>query len=98
MVYTNMLFALLFDKWIFGTVPDAWSLVGSGLILGSAVYVAMQKGVEEVSSGPDIEVVTADEEMGMLQNMEEGESEREEIEETAPSVEGRPGVGHLSID
>jgi hypothetical protein len=45
MVYTNMLFALLFDRWVFGTVPGVWSLLGSGLILGSAIYVAVQKGV-----------------------------------------------------
>lgn len=43
MVYTQMLFALLFDKAVFGTDPSVLSLVGSSLILGSAVYVAVQK-------------------------------------------------------
>lgn len=43
MVYTQMLFALIFDKLVFGTDPSVLSLVGSSLILGSAIYVAMQK-------------------------------------------------------
>ncbi len=51
MVYTNMLFALLFDRWVFGNVPGLWSLLGSGLILGSAIYVAVQKGAEGNQGG-----------------------------------------------
>jgi drug/metabolite transporter (DMT)-like permease len=43
MVYTQMLFALLFDKLVFGTNPNLLSLFGSALILGSAIYVAIQK-------------------------------------------------------
>lgn len=43
MVYTQMLFALLFDKLVFGTDPSALSVIGSSLILGSAIYVAMAK-------------------------------------------------------
>lgn len=45
MVYMNLLFALLFDRWLLGTVPGLWSLLGSGLILRSAIYVAVQRGV-----------------------------------------------------
>lgn len=43
MIYSQMLFALASDKIIFGTSPDWWSGIGSGLILGCAVWVAMQK-------------------------------------------------------
>ncbi|KAF2759693.1 hypothetical protein EJ05DRAFT_430906, partial [Pseudovirgaria hyperparasitica] len=43
MVYTQMLFALGFDKLIFGTSPTGMSIVGSSLILGSAIYVAVHK-------------------------------------------------------
>ncbi|KAH6639462.1 hypothetical protein C7974DRAFT_388561 [Boeremia exigua] len=43
MVYSQMLFALSFDKLIWGTTPGALSIVGSSLILGSAIYVAMHK-------------------------------------------------------
>ena len=44
MIYTNMLFALALDKLVFGSSPGWWSLGGSGLILGSAVWVALQRG------------------------------------------------------
>jgi hypothetical protein len=43
MVYTQMLFALGFDKLIWGTTPGVLSIIGSSLILGSAIYVAMRK-------------------------------------------------------
>ena len=42
MIYTQMLFALSLDKLVFGQSPGWWSLAGSGLILGSAMYVALQ--------------------------------------------------------
>lgn len=43
MVYVQMLFALSFDKLVFGATPSALSIVGSSLILGSAIYVATHK-------------------------------------------------------
>ncbi|KAH8685583.1 hypothetical protein BGZ60DRAFT_344091, partial [Tricladium varicosporioides] len=43
MIYTNMLFALALDKMVFGVSPGVWSLAGSGLILGSAVFIAIRK-------------------------------------------------------
>jgi len=43
MLYMQMFFALGFDKLIWGTTPSALSIVGSSLILGSAIYVAMNK-------------------------------------------------------
>ena len=42
MVYTQMLFALASDKLVFDSTPGPWSIAGSSLILGSAVYVAVQ--------------------------------------------------------
>lgn len=45
MVYTQMLFALTFDKLVWGTTPGWLSIIGSSLILGSAIYVAMHKEV-----------------------------------------------------
>ena len=41
MVYTQMLFALAFDKVVFNTTPGLWGIAGSSLILGSALYVAL---------------------------------------------------------
>ena len=43
MTYTQMLFALGFDKLIFGHTPDIMSIMGSSIILGSAIIVAVQK-------------------------------------------------------
>jgi hypothetical protein len=43
MIYLQMFFALAFDKLVWGTTPDALSIIGSLLILGSAIYVAMNK-------------------------------------------------------
>jgi hypothetical protein len=43
MVYVQMLFALGFDKLIWGNTPGALSIIGSSLILGSAIYVAIHK-------------------------------------------------------
>ncbi|KAI4658881.1 hypothetical protein J4E81_010247 [Alternaria sp. BMP 2799] len=56
MLYMQMFFALGFDKLIWGTTPSALSIVGSSLILGSAIYVAMnkeepKKNVEPVGRG-----------------------------------------------
>jgi drug/metabolite transporter (DMT)-like permease len=78
MVYTQMLFALLFDRWIFGTVPGAWSLIGSAMILGSAIYVAVQKGSEVTSSAGGMPSrgngALGDEEMAMLDDVDIHES------------------------
>jgi hypothetical protein len=38
-----MLFALGFDKLIFGHLPSFLSMIGSSLILGAAIVVALQK-------------------------------------------------------
>jgi hypothetical protein len=43
MVYIQMLFALIFDKLIWGTIPEILSIIGSFLILGSAIYVVLTK-------------------------------------------------------
>jgi len=57
-----MLFALGFDKLVFGHTPDMISIAGSTLILGSAMYVALQGGVITKSKEPVYEHCQADEE------------------------------------
>lgn len=44
MIYSQMVFALGAERLIWGTSPGVWSWCGSGLILGAAGMVAMQKG------------------------------------------------------
>ena len=43
MVYTQMLFAAAFDKWVFGQEMGVLSLIGCGFIVGSALWVAVTK-------------------------------------------------------
>ncbi|RYN81250.1 hypothetical protein AA0120_g10206 [Alternaria tenuissima] len=77
MVYMQMLFALAFDKLVWGTTPGALSITGSSLILGSAIYVAMNKEaptkkVEPMGRGDD------EEERGLISSEFEGERTDEE--------------------
>ncbi|OCK93953.1 uncharacterized protein K441DRAFT_563860 [Cenococcum geophilum 1.58] len=72
MVYTQMLFALAFDKLIWGTTPGALSIVGSSLILGSAIYVAMRKE-HELKDGEGRGRGSAEEERGLMSPMIVGE-------------------------
>ena len=64
MVYTQMLFALAFDKLVWNTSPGLLSILGSSLILGSALYVAVHnnkvKGTRKVAAAGN------DEEVGLM--------------------------------
>ncbi|KAL8728968.1 MAG: hypothetical protein Q9166_005063 [cf. Caloplaca sp. 2 TL-2023] len=66
MVYTNMLFALAFDKLVFDTTMGTLSILGSSLILGSALYIAVKQDPSKKfkSSGRTRE----DEEAGLVPN------------------------------
>lgn len=100
MTYTSMLFALAFDRFIFGQTPGFMSIIGSTLILGSAVYMAVRRDagrgnndVDEGSiGGANREVVgRGDEEEGMrlMGAMEGGEVEGTENSAPVQSVEMR---------
>jgi hypothetical protein len=65
MVYTQMLFALGFDKLIWGTTPGVLSIIGSSLILGSAIFVAMRKEDTQKTEEPG-EGIHGEEEEGLL--------------------------------
>lgn len=43
MVYTHMIFALVFDRIFWGSIPPLASLLGGVMILGSAIWVAVVK-------------------------------------------------------
>ncbi|KAG5971007.1 hypothetical protein E4U55_001347 [Claviceps digitariae] len=49
MVYTHMLFAVSFDRWIFGHQMGPMSFAGCTLIMGSAVSVILVKGKKKKS-------------------------------------------------
>ena len=95
MIYTNMLFALALDKLVFGQSPGWWSLGGSGLILGSAVFVAVRKKDGEGDEGGRRRGVLVDEEgaggdeeeeMGMLR-AQEGEADYQSEPESEAGTE-----------
>ncbi|EEP80922.1 predicted protein [Uncinocarpus reesii 1704] len=43
MVYTQMLFALFYDRMVWNSMPSPLSWAGSGIILASAIYVAVAR-------------------------------------------------------
>lgn len=101
MVYTNMLFALLLDRVVFGTSPGVWSLAGCGCILGSAVWVAVNKGritdkdtgaATTVGGGEAEHVVILEEQRHMLSDDEELALE-EEL--SVGTQEGAIELGHM---
>ena len=77
MAYSQLIFAIGFDKLIFGHTPDLYSFIGSFLITGAAITVALQQnpdqgneqnkndaateGDEESSAGTMIEMEDASE-------------------------------------
>lgn len=65
MVYMQMLFALTFDKLVWGTTPGTLSIIGSSLILGSAIYVAMKREDPKKNKTPR-EARHEDEERGLI--------------------------------
>ncbi len=76
MVYMQMIFALSFDQLVFGTTPGALSIVGSSLILGSAIYVALNKEDPSKKKVSSRERGDRDEEQGLMErdaNVEQGD-------------------------
>ncbi|KAM0294450.1 hypothetical protein ACHAPM_011259 [Fusarium culmorum] len=49
LIYVQLVYAVIIDRVIWGTVPPPASFIGSALIIGSAIWVALQK---KVSSEP----------------------------------------------
>lgn len=75
MVYTSMLFAIAFDKAIWGVSPGLWSWCGSGLILGAALVVALQKARVPVEKDENERSGTREEERGLVEGIEDGEGD-----------------------
>ncbi|TKX22173.1 hypothetical protein C1H76_5606 [Elsinoe australis] len=69
MTYTSMLYALASDKIFFGTSPGISSIMGSTLILGAAIVMALQKAQPAGENKEAVEGQT-DEERGLMRNME----------------------------
>ncbi|KAL2157813.1 hypothetical protein VTH06DRAFT_5082 [Thermothelomyces fergusii] len=80
MVYTHMLFAAWFDKWVFGHEMGLVSLLGCGMIVGSALWAALGKkpATGERRKEVDVEGVgrVSEEATPMLDRAEEEEERR----------------------
>ncbi len=57
-----MLFALILERLVWGTTPPIESFIGSGLIIGAAIWVSLQK---KTNAEPKSSVVP-DEESSLL--------------------------------
>ncbi|KAJ4115350.1 hypothetical protein NW768_011202 [Fusarium equiseti] len=56
LIYVQLVYAVIIDRVIWGTVPPPASFIGSALIIGSAVWVALQKKApSEPKTMPDEE-------------------------------------------
>ncbi|KAB5585449.1 hypothetical protein GE09DRAFT_946078 [Coniochaeta sp. 2T2.1] len=65
MVYTHMLFAAGFDRWVFGHEMGLLSLIGCGLIIGSALWAVLTKKEEPRRRERDREVGNVEEVEGV---------------------------------
>ncbi|KAI2611700.1 uncharacterized protein GGS25DRAFT_520011 [Hypoxylon fragiforme] len=66
MIYTHMLFAAAFDRWVFGHIMGWTSVTGCGLIVGSALWVALTRQAKEKGTGIED---NGDAERGMMANV-----------------------------
>lgn len=79
MQFTQMFFAMLGDKIIFGYTPDLKALLGSGLIITGVIFMVLQKApATQDQQAEETDAVTGDEEsrMGLLtepRDLETGE-------------------------
>jgi drug/metabolite transporter (DMT)-like permease len=64
MVYTQMVFALLFEWLVWGNTPDLLSVVGGGMIFGSAAFVNFWKGRNKIVT--ENKAKTVDEESALF--------------------------------
>ncbi|KAI5846542.1 hypothetical protein DFP73DRAFT_476110 [Morchella snyderi] len=80
MVYAQMVFAVGWERLVWGSVPGVLSVVGSVLILGSVVWVGMRKGKGKGEEGRETGGRGGDEEAVPLGRWEESEDEGAESE------------------
>lgn len=89
MVYTHMLFAVGFDKWVFGHEMGIMSLIGCSLIVGSALWAVLSKIEPSASSNEaDVEARGAEVVEAVPMLAADGNANRQE-EETIPLEEVR---------
>ncbi|KAL5501012.1 hypothetical protein ACEPAH_9399 [Sanghuangporus vaninii] len=58
-IYVQIIYATILERMFFHTVPSALSIVGTMIIMGSAVYVALTKKTTKTSESAESEAATA---------------------------------------
>jgi len=48
MLYVNLIFSMAMGKLVFGEQPGLWSIAGTGCVIWGLVWVAREKGVDDV--------------------------------------------------
>jgi hypothetical protein len=82
MIYTQMLFALAMDKLVFGHSPELLSIIGSSLILGAAICIAMKRAGVQTTGGPEPpQATTSDEECGLVAGIDAGDEDELFVDE-----------------
>ncbi|KAK7962546.1 uncharacterized protein PG986_003371 [Apiospora aurea] len=76
LIYTQLVFALILERIVWGTTPSGWSLIGAALIIGAALWVMLQKNH---GSGPAAEAA----------KQQQQQSESRAVDEES-SLLGRP--------
>ncbi|PGH30748.1 hypothetical protein GX50_06468 [[Emmonsia] crescens] len=98
MVYTQMLFALLYDKTVFNATPSPVSWAGSGIILASAIYVALvkEKRKDGVGAGAGADDAVEDQEESNGSSRRQPKHAREWNDEDAQLAGAEEGRGLLA--
>ncbi len=79
-----MLFALAFDKWIWGLSPGWSSWVGSVIILACAVWVAAARDLQKKEKGTENEEEEGEESQGLVYSSSSSSGEEGEGVEADP--------------
>ncbi|OJD16295.1 hypothetical protein AJ78_03507 [Emergomyces pasteurianus Ep9510] len=99
MVYTQMLFALFYDKVVFNATPSLVSWAGSGIILASAIYVALvteRRKDGGAGTGAGVGAVEGDEAGNGISRRQPKHTTREWTDDDARLAEPEEGRGLLA--
>jgi len=68
MLYVNLIFSMAMGKLVFGEQPGLWSIAGTGCVIWGLVWVAREKGVDDViveGEGAEMEgMIRAEDDIG----------------------------------
>jgi drug/metabolite transporter (DMT)-like permease len=84
MLYSQIVFALIFDWAIWGVLPGGLSLFGGSIVIASTLWSALQK--TQIIEEPTKKTALVDEETALLGNQTESNEENSEVFERRASI------------